>query len=417
MDRLKGDRCSVGKFSRVLWSSADQGLASLSNLLLSVLVARVTSPAEFGIFAVAFTVYQFGLGSSRSFVGEPALIKLAHEASPESRSGGVVSSSVAVGFLGFAACAVGWIFTAGESPVFLIFALSFPVLMLTDGLRYYLFAVSRVRLATAIDFTWLAVQAVSYLALVTAGSNSVATVLVTWSFGALISAVFFSAALGIRPGYRQARSWITDVRGLAGRFWAEYLAISGVQQSVIYAASAFQGLVAAGAIRAAQVFVGPLSIMSMGVSVVALPELSRRAKEPSKPSGLLRVSIGASGALLGVTALYATVVFLIPPEVGSALLGESWTLGQTLLPLLLTQIAVGNATYGATAGIRALQEARLSLRLRYSTAPIALIAILIGATQSVSGALVGAIVGSIVQFASWWVAYCYLLKRLPEGTR
>ena len=47
---------------------ADQGVSSLSNIVVAVIVARSVSAAEFGAFGVAMVVYQLGLGLTRAAV-------------------------------------------------------------------------------------------------------------------------------------------------------------------------------------------------------------------------------------------------------------------------------------------------------------------------------------------------------------
>jgi hypothetical protein len=61
---------------------ADQGVSSLSNVVVAVLVARAFGgPAHFGAFSLAMVAYQIVLGSLRALVGEPLLSLYSHETS------------------------------------------------------------------------------------------------------------------------------------------------------------------------------------------------------------------------------------------------------------------------------------------------------------------------------------------------
>ena len=63
--------------ARIGWNVADQIVSSGTNLALSVLVARSLSVDGFGAFAVAFTVYSFLIGASRSLIGQPLVVRFA----------------------------------------------------------------------------------------------------------------------------------------------------------------------------------------------------------------------------------------------------------------------------------------------------------------------------------------------------
>src|SRR3712207_1844081 len=60
----------------VSWNVVDQALSALSNLGLSIAVARTTSASGFGAFAVAFLLFGISLAVSKSAVGQPLQIRL-----------------------------------------------------------------------------------------------------------------------------------------------------------------------------------------------------------------------------------------------------------------------------------------------------------------------------------------------------
>lgn len=400
---------------RVFWSSLDQGLSSVSNLLLSILVARVSGIEEFGLFGIAFAIYQLGLGSSRAFIGEPALIRIAKNRESGGNGGNLLGASLALGLPGLAICLAIAIVSGEPSGVFAILGVGFPVLMATDSCRYWLFALERPKAAVALDATWLAVQLGLYGLVSAFGAATTSAVLWTWVVGAFAGCLLFMIMQRAIPSVPGGWKWIKSTRDLSFRFWGEYLTISGTQQSIIYFSVIFSGVAASGALRGGQVVVGPLSMVSMGVAVVALPTLSRTAAAHSTWS-LVKAAALVSGVLVTVTAAYAVTLAFIPASAGELLLGESWTHGAALVPLLLVLTAVSNLAYGATAGLRALEKARLTLRLRLVTLPIALGAILIGASQSPAGAVIGAILGSSLQLICWWASLLIIARSRPEGS-
>lgn len=398
------------RIRKVAWASLDQGLSSFSNLLVSVFAARAGDVEAFGVFAVFFTVYQFGLGASRALVGEPTLVRFSGHGKPESsRARGTLGASFVLGLVGSAACLLLWAIFRDHSEIFLIAAIGFPVLMLADGVRYIEFAARRPHVAAMLDLMWLIIQVVAYVLIILNLGASVSAVILSWVVGAATLVLAYGVAERAYPSVKLGVAWLASNRDLAGRFFTEYLAISGVQQSVVYFSVVFAGVSAAGAIRGAQVATGPLSIFSMGVAVVALPALVARTRVANASVRLRRLSFLVSLALFVVTAAYALMVLALPDQLGTALLGASWHDASGLIPLVLLQLAVSNLAYGATAGLRAMQEARLSLRLRLTTLPIALGAVIVGAwLGGPAGALVGAILGGSVQLVSWWSAYLWV---------
>src|SRR4051794_2286041 len=65
-----------GSFLRKAVGVADQGVTSISNLLLSVAIARQSTPSEFGMFGIAFALYLGCLTIVRGTVGTVAVLRL-----------------------------------------------------------------------------------------------------------------------------------------------------------------------------------------------------------------------------------------------------------------------------------------------------------------------------------------------------
>lgn len=404
------------RLKKLAWSAADQGVSSISNLLLSVLAAQRATLDEFGAFAIAFAIYQFGLGASRAFIGEPALITAGRRSIREQPSAaGIMGASFAIGAVGTLVNLVAAAFAGSHATIFVVFGLAFPILMLADSSRYFEFAADRPRSALGLDLCWLSVQGAIIASFAVFGIFNIYSVSISWVAGALALAVYFMAKRRATPTISEAKRWMSEHRQLSFRFFSEYLAISGVQQSVILFAFAYGGLAASGALRGAQVIVGPLSLVTMGIAMVALPALSRRSKD-GQNAGLPRLSAAISFAALSMTAAYSVALMLLPEQLGQQLLGESWQAAALVLPLVLIQLALSNLSYGATAGLRAMEESALSLRLRLATSPLAVALIWIGASQaSLSGALIGAIAGQAVQMFAWWTAYLVVSRREGGG--
>ncbi|MDR7400087.1 MAG: hypothetical protein QN144_12370, partial [Armatimonadota bacterium] len=60
--------------SRGLWAVADQGLFSGANFVVNVLLARWLSPAEYGAFAVALSIFYLLAGFHSAVLTEPMMV-------------------------------------------------------------------------------------------------------------------------------------------------------------------------------------------------------------------------------------------------------------------------------------------------------------------------------------------------------
>ena len=133
-----------------------------------------------------------------------------------------------------------------------------------------------------------------------------------------------------------------------------------------------------GALRAAQVLLGPLTILGAAAFIFAVPEIARRPRMSSADRG--RFTVAISGAMTGVTALYAAVVLLIPDHIGVHLFGDTWTGAESvLLPMCVLSLAAGMAT-GPAATLYGMGLARTTFRINVIKAPLLALLLLVGIT-------------------------------------
>src|SRR6476661_3637246 len=59
---------------RASWNVVDQILSALSNVLLSLIVARTVSASAFGAFSIAFLVFSLLVAVNRAAIGQPLQI-------------------------------------------------------------------------------------------------------------------------------------------------------------------------------------------------------------------------------------------------------------------------------------------------------------------------------------------------------
>jgi hypothetical protein len=61
--------------ARAVWTTADQAVSSLSNAALTIVLATTVSAAEFGTFALAFSIYSFLIGVSQALGAQVVVIR------------------------------------------------------------------------------------------------------------------------------------------------------------------------------------------------------------------------------------------------------------------------------------------------------------------------------------------------------
>jgi hypothetical protein len=181
----------------------------------------------------------------------------------------------------------------------------------------------------------------------------------------------------------------------------EFVARSAALAGAVYTTAAFAGLAAAGSLRAAQVALGPLNILNIGVTAPATAESVRIARR--SPRRMLRVVSIMGVALVVSFTAWGVGMYELPASVGHALLKRSWAPAHhVLLPYTAVMAASGMLT-AATVGLRAMAAAKRSMRSRLVTGALAVSMATTGAiTYGAVGAALGLAVGLWVGGIQWW---------------
>ena len=389
--------------ARAGWGLADQALSSLTNFGLSLVIARAVSPTHFGAFSLAFATYLLAMGVVRGVVAQPLIIRYATapEASWRAAARQATGAAVvlAVGAAAVAA-AVGVVASGPLGQAYLALALTFPGLLLQDSWRFAFLAQGKPRAAFTNDLVWAVVLFPILIGMTVAGDASVFSATLAWGGSATVAAlvgVFQSRAVP-RPG--QALQWWRDQRDVAPAYLGEFAATAGATQAGMFGISAVSNLVVVGALRAAEVLMGPLKTVGQGLRMVLQPEAVR---ELARGRDLLRPCLTFSVAMALLAAAAGTVLMLLPDSVGRELLGPTWEPAQSvLLPYTVSVMGAG-LLGGAQMGLHALVAVRRSLVAR-----IALSVMLV--TFKVTGAVLGgapgaATGGAVAMWAGatlWW---------------
>lgn len=411
--RLATIRAQLPRARRAGWNVADQGLSALTNVVLSFVVARNVSAAGFGAFSVAFLLFSLLIGVERSLVGSPLSIRHSHETGDTRHlvARDAFGTVLALAVLGSVGALVASRFTTGElTPTLLALALVLPALLLQDTCRMAFFAWARPERATLNDAIWAVAQFSAIAVVVAAGIRSTWVMVLCWGFGALVAAGVGLAQLRVLPRFRGVAAWIRRHKDLVGYLLAEYLMGVGAFQVGLLLIGGALGVSNLGSLRGAQVLIGPIGVVATAVSTFGIPEVSRRG---SLPRRTLRLAAAASGLLVAVTLLYGALLLLIPENLGTAMLGETWSGARSVL----LPVAIGSAMAGLKLGpvvfIYGMGLARKSIRLVALLAVLAVVFMAVGARAGDAEGLAWGMAAAQAVVGPLWFLQLHAVVRNP----
>ncbi|MEU9791550.1 hypothetical protein AB0E27_13145 [Streptomyces sparsogenes] len=381
-------RALVGRLS---WGLADQAASSVSNFVVGIYVARSLGLAAFGVFSLAWLTYGVLLNVSRGLATDPLTVRFSGVPVASWRAAVARSSGSALGLgaaLGAACLVVGLALGGRVGPAFVCLGVMLPALLLQDAWRFAFFAAGTGHKAFVNDLVW-AVALVPAM-VVAARVGSVAAFLLAWGGSAAVAAAYGCVQSGTRPRLPQARGWLREQRDLGYRYLVENVALSGASQLRAYGLGAIVGVGSVGAVRGAELLLGPFLAVLMGLSLVTVPEAARVLRRAPHRLGAFCLLLGGGQATAAL--LWGAALLLMPDRLGELALGGVWhSASQLVVPVTIGVAGAGLGT-GAAAGLRALAAARRSLRCQ-----------LIASTLYVGGGLGGAALAGTVGSA-WGVA-------------
>lgn len=393
--------------SRAGWGLADQALSSLTNFALGVFVARSVGIEEFGAFSLVFAAYLLVMSVCRAYPMEPLQIRYSGKPDDVIRSAArrSVGSVLAIGVVtSVLLLPIALVFGGQIGGTLFALALAMPGLLVQDAWRSVFFAWHRGRSAFLNDLLWAIVMAAGLVWLASAGDGTSVAATLVWGTSATVAAFVGMWQARVIPDPRRALDWWREHIDLGPRFIAEVLSRLAGGQLAVYGIGAVAGLAALGSLRAAQLVVGPVQILFLGIGLIAVPE-GVRALAHSRGrlvwlATVMSIGLGLAGLAWGVIAL------LLPADVGRLILGAAWDPArEVLLPVIVGQLGMLAST-GATMGLRTLAAARRSLHANLVISAL-VVALGIGgaAVAGTLGAAWGLAVASLIGTIIWWKAF------------
>lgn len=365
---------------RASWSVVDQGLSALSNLLLSVIVARTLAASEFGAFAVAFLTFGLLVALTRAAIGQPLQITFSN-VGPSAFTDVVRSalgSALLIGLVAGAVVAVvGLSLTSHTGNALLALAVCLPGLLVQDTARMAFFSSGRSDRAALNDGLWTALEFGALGLLLFSGLGDVAVFILVWGGSATLAALVAILVLRAPPRLRGSLRWLLAQRALTGYLVAEHFLGEGLGQAGILMVGVVGSTADVGSLRAAQVLLGPLNILVTAALLFGVPEVSRR-RDAMSPRSRSMLCWGLSGVMAAITVVYSALLLVLPDKIGVELLGETWTGAQTVMLAMCVFCLAIAAGVGPGVVLYGMGRARTTFGLNLLKAPILLALFAVG---------------------------------------
>ncbi|WP_018556885.1 MULTISPECIES: hypothetical protein [unclassified Streptomyces] len=393
-------RPAPGAKTAIVCSVLDQGVAALTNILVLVVAARLSSAAGFSVFSMVYTVFSVLLGVSVSYVGQALVLERGEAASVAAACRSAASFVAVASAVAGGAMAAGLAFVPGETAWALaVLGMVLPLVLTQDGLRYCFSTLRLPHLALTSDVLRLAV-ALPALALQPHGTGP-ARLVAVWGLSA-VPALLVGAAL-LAPRLRGTKADLRRfVRSghLGQRFVVEYGVGNASSQLAVVGLGVFASQLAVGALRGTTTLFGPMNVLFNSATAFGPPLLGR---VPGM-RGQVRATAVLAAVLAGVAAGWTAVLMALPDRAGRELLGETWSAASRLLPATGTQYAAIAAGTSALLTLRVLRpKATLPIQVVFSLASVGFM---------IGGYALGGVLG-----AAWGLALGSALKALVLWAR
>lgn len=381
---------------------ADQSLWTVTNLALVIFIARTSSPADFGVFAVAYAFVVLGVGIVNPIAGEYVAVSLGAAARDWDSKNPIMKEQMHVSYAVGSVYAVASLLALVGTCIVALLGIQTPLLqalfvaggvaVLAEGFRSLLYALRLRRVALRMSVVWFVAQAVGLAFVYLIERVSPSVVVMVWGFGAACAVAFTWGEVSWRPRVRGHPARFVRRQGA---YAAEYLATALPAQALVLLSAALIGLPAAGSMRVLQTLFGPINIVIGALRLVLLPETTRA------PADAFRISVRL--AALSIAAVSAaTFVAAAMPGLGTLFFGANWHAGWSLIVAFgLGRMAVG-VTTSVVVYYRAHDLGKQSVIRRLLTAVLTTLGFLAGSTFSLETAVWSSSIGGVLAAAVWW---------------
>jgi hypothetical protein len=389
-----------------LLGAASQVIYGLSNFALFAVISALGSADVLGAASLVYLQALLWMALARAITSEPLLLL------PDlldRRREGSMNGAVAVAV--WAALAAGGLTGLAvlvpslRVGVPMAFAVAVPAAVMHDFGRGVLLAERLPQRALQGDALWLVVQVIFTGLLAAAGALTVATAVLAWGAGALVSSSFNLLPSHIRPTSTDAGRFLAEVRGLVPAL-AGASTVTFVSRNVTYYLIGFVGgVVVLGDLRRSLLVYAPLTALYLGVTASLVPWLARHRTDTGRQ--VLRLSLAFAG-FSALWAIAATALTSAGIPWVSDVIGDDSAVTALLGAALVAQ---GVATSAVT-GLRVLGRPHLQTTVvSASLVVMGLLAIVFTSSGGAKGGAAALAVGNSLEAVLGMSAFMWIRRR------
>jgi O-antigen/teichoic acid export membrane protein len=313
--------------------------------------------------------------------------------------GTILSLGLAIGLL---TALIGHMMGGREGAALVAMGLVLPLVVLQDGWRGVLIGAGRPAAAALNDSIWTVSQFAAVGLLLAAGGSSASALVLTWGLTGGLAAVFGIIQTGALPRLQDTRRWLIGHWNQSGFYVAEWVLVLGATQISLLVVAASGSVRDIGALRAAQVLLGPLNLLAISAYDFLMSELARRPKKRKRE--LVRAAVLTSGALGLICLSWGAVLLALPNSIGRQLLGDTWELTRVVLPASILWACAIVLSTGPAVVLRVLGRARVGFVINAVTAPLLIVLGLLGLhLGGAAGAAAGFALANGLTGPVWWI--------------
>ncbi len=381
----------------------DQCVASGSNFVVGVAVARIAGAAGLGAFSLAYACWILMNTVHRSLITDPMAISndVRREEAATTLQRGFAAEIVlgAAATVVFAAVGASLYFLGQRAFGIALLAMApwVAFLDLQDYWRWIGFMHGTPGKSLLNDTVFDCAQAAAFVAVFASGSQSVFAVVSAWGFAALVGSIYGLRQFSVRPSLRGGVSLLRDRWHMSKWLAGSSIVNWGSSQLYLIVVAGILGPAALGGFKAAQNLVsGPTSVVIHAGGSFGLPEAAR-ALEDRGWHGLRRVSWLISGAGLLSIGVFGTIVLFAGGTLLRLFYGRGFAQYEPAAQLFALSFVIGAFGLGPILVLKATKQTRSVMKLQVMTLivtppVVAVFAIAWGVTGAAAGLLVASAV-------------------------
>lgn len=398
---------------RLIYSTFDQVILSTINFILSYLLLKLLSKADYGIYNIIIPVSLIFTALQNALINTPLMVEYWNKVSSDRNL--MVSSLLLIQkryltifLISLISLFIFYsIFTHGYQV--LILFLSFIALIVgvlsREFLRNYYFTIERPQAAVTNDFYYLLYITIFIIVIYFTGLVNVSSVLLAIGVSSLFSSIFKNRSLIIHKNYELAKKHFTDCFK-HGKWALLGVIVTHIQTyGYIYLIGIFFTTKDIGDIAAIRLLFAPFAFVTVGYSKIAIPRGSKLVLE-NKVNKFFKEEVFFSFFYVLVIIIYTIFINLLPDDLLIKLLKKEYLNALDYLPYLSFSTVLSVLGSTGSNGLQAIKNFKglskiNSLAMVVSFVLTIILIYLIG----IKGALIANICSQLINISGMWYIF------------